>query len=625
MIFIFLIDISVRAVRDGSALASIRAVENLILSHTFQGKNTKIGIITFDDNIHFYDVRANVHETVRIMVLDPDEPQPPIPLSRWLFSPTTLKYEYHENEGNLESDPRSSPRSGIIDRRNNNTFNFSNNCENNNSSNNSSSDNNNNNDNKNEKNDVKDEDLLMILIKKIEKNCMQKMEIYDREQNEKNENFNNNNTNNNNNNLFSSSSSKSTHSCSMEALMTAEACLEKTGGKVILFSSSPIANTVYREKLKTEKYTNKMQNNINNSNNNHNYNNNNYSNSSSNSNNYSNNDNLNSNFNCKERERLSAYGTEDEISLYGNLETVLAHSQKQTGTDKQGKQEEERKLERNFIEKNLLLAEKFEKNKICVDLFFLIEDRLLSDRKKLNQKNSKNTKLQDLNFRDICVLSECCDRTGGHTHFVSGSMKIEENEKRLSDELIQSVSDTYAQDCVMKVRTNNGIKVGNYFGVGVYDALLGEVECSGLDTETTMCFTLRYNKNITIKDDEKVSIQIAILYTDVLTRKMVRVLNLVLTASVSPSVVFRHADLDCVVATITKIAVDRALRYPLSLQANVPITGQVVLTNETPCRDYLVSTTAKILKCYRLHCSPQSPRGQLILPEPLKLLCPGER
>ena len=402
--------------------------------------------------------------------------------------------------------------------------------------------------------------------------------------------------------------------------MTAEACLEKTGGKVILFSSSPIANTVYREKLKTEKYTNKMQNNINNSNNNHNYNNNNYSNSSSNSNNYSNNDNLNSNFNCKERERLSAYGTEDEISLYGNLETVLAHSQKQTGTDKQGKQEDERKLERNFIEKNLLLAEKFEKNKICVDLFFLIEDRLLSDRKKLNQKNSKNTKIQDLNFRDICVLSECCDRTGGHTHFVSGSMKIEENEKRLSDELIQCVSDTYAQDCVMKVRTNNGIKVGNYFGVGVYDALLGEVECSGLDTETTMCFTLRYNKNITIKDDEKVSIQIAILYTDVLTRKMVRVLNLVLTASVSPSVVFRHADLDCVVATITKIAVDRALRYPLSLQANVPITGQVVLTNETPCRDYLVSTTAKILKCYRLHCSPQSPRGQLILPEPLKLL-----
>ena len=294
------------------------------------------------------------------------------------------------------------------------------------------------------------------------------------------------------------------------------------------------------------------------------------------------------------------------------MDTAVSNLLKLSGTDNQGKIEEERLRERNTMLHMINLAEKCLLNRICVDVFILHEDRLLSDRYRKKEDN--------LVFKDIAILSECSDRTGGNTHYVTGSLKKNENCMRLNDELSHTIGQTYSADVILKLRTNNGLKLHNYYGIGNYQPLVGEVEYSGIGSDTTFCFTLRHDSSTVLKDDDKCHIQLAILYTDINMRRLVRVLNLTLTASVSPAVIFRHTDLDCVIATITKIAVEKALNYPLSYKNNIPITGTAAITEHMPCRDWLVSTAADILKQYRKHCSPQSPRGQLILPEPLKLL-----
>jgi Sec23/Sec24 trunk domain len=56
----------------------------------------RVGIITFDTRINFYDVRPDAREPVKTMVQHPDDCFPPVPLSHWLHSP----YLHDNDNGN---------------------------------------------------------------------------------------------------------------------------------------------------------------------------------------------------------------------------------------------------------------------------------------------------------------------------------------------------------------------------------------------------------------------------------------------------------------------------------------------------------------------------------------------
>ena len=72
-------------------------------------------------------------------------------------------------------------------------------------------------------------------------------------------------------------------------------------------------------------------------------------------------------------------------------------------------------------------------------------------------------------------------------------------------------------------------------------------------------------------------------------------------------VVFRYSDLECVTAVLTKQAVELAMTTDLSHEKNGP-------------RMFLQNAVVDILHKYRAHCSPHSPKGQLILPDSLKII-----
>ncbi len=94
-----------------------------------------------------------------------------------------------------------------------------------------------------------------------------------------------------------------------------------------------------------------------------------------------------------------------------------------------------------------------------------------------------------------------------------------------------------------------------------------------------------------------------------LMQRRVRVHTLCMTASDEHTVVFRNCDLHAVVSTLTKFALYKALRQPVT-----------VADKKKGARQWVTETIVTMLFNYRQHCSQQSPKTQLILPDALKLL-----
>jgi hypothetical protein len=195
----------------------------------------------------------------------------------------------------------------------------------------------------------------------------------------------------------------------------------------------------------------------------------------------------------------------------------------------------------------------------------------------------------------------------------------------------------------MKLRCSNGFVVDSYYGIGSPSVSPDEIEFSGIDREVTSCFSLRQTSSVA--NGEPMYLQLAILYTSLpSSQRIVRVHNLQLYCSTDPSVVFKHADVDSLVTYFTKLAVATALQTPPqthTISRTSSTTLQPSTHEEIPkpsakeyqlyrtgtprnpkanISQYLLDSCLDILLKYRQICSSHSPKGQLILPEALKIL-----
>lgn len=144
------------------------------------------------------------------------------------------------------------------------------------------------------------------------------------------------------------------------------------------------------------------------------------------------------------------------------------------------------------------------------------------------------------------------------------------------------------------------------FCLGRMSETATEAEIAWLNSDFTFVYTFVHESNM--KEDDALYLQLAILYTSVPGgRRLVRVHNMQLSCTANPSQVFRNCDLDCVATALFKIAVDKALKLPLTLERSGP-------------REFLAKCVFDILYGYRTNCSTESPKSQLILPESLKVL-----
>jgi protein transport protein SEC24 len=273
------------------------------------------------------------------------------------------------------------------------------------------------------------------------------------------------------------------------------------------------------------------------------------------------------------RERANLYGTENELNMYGATAANINASK-----DKDEKQ---------ALEDFATVAEDCCRSCVCVDVVLCPG--------------------ADPSHRDSAVLGSLCDTTGGALHLVTGSLLDEANALRVQQQLVYLLRRTCGSEAVVKLRCSVGVRLERYVCKGSSSPgaeAQGEREFAGIDRDLTICCLLRFDG--TLKDEDKVYVQLATLYTTPNQQRVVRVHNLCVSASNNPTVIFRNADLDAVTTTALKVAADRALHVPLNHAGNGPKT-------------FLNDLALEVLYKYRINCSAQSPRGQLILPESLKL------
>jgi len=233
-------------------------------------------------------------------------------------------------------------------------------------------------------------------------------------------------------------------------------------------------------------------------------------------------------------------------------------------------------------------------------------------------------------FVDTALLGEVCARTGGRLSLFTGPLLQEQVAQRLQQQLLSDLQHVAGSEAVVKLRVGLGFRGVEVLGAGRITEM-GEVELSGVSEDASWTFLLAHDSPI--KDEDKVHIQLAVLYTTPFTRKrIVRVHNMTLISSDKPTVIFRNVDLEAVACTLMRQAVQRAMcKPPLPMPSlPAPINGEkerkrqeksrtADKTSDQP-RAFLNGNVVDALFKYRAHCSAQSPRGQLILPEALKTL-----
>eukprot|EP00918_Siedleckia_nematoides_P058075 GHVU01126609.1.p1 GENE.GHVU01126609.1~~GHVU01126609.1.p1 ORF type:complete len:695 (+),score=115.20 GHVU01126609.1:285-2087(+) len=208
---------------------------------------------------------------------------------------------------------------------------------------------------------------------------------------------------------------------------------------------------------------------------------------------------------------------------------------------------------------------------------------------------------------DTAVLADVCDATGGTLSVLRGSISEEDNVLRLERQVWHSLDSLQGTDAIAKIRASPGVKLAQFLpGKGIPN-FQQELELGCVDETTTFSGLLRIDGQV--KDDEKVYLQVAVLYTNRYMKRMVRVHNLGMKSTSSHSSVFRYCDLDALIHTMCAQAAAKAL--------NTRLVSPVA---DAGPREYIRTLTCDILFAYRTHCSPNSTRGQLIMPDSLKML-----
>lgn len=84
-IYVFVIDVSSHSVNSGLFHTVLQGIRDN-LDHLGGGQRSKVGIVTFDRSLHFYNLDPRLADPVAVVVADIDEPFAPLPPSCWLVS-----------------------------------------------------------------------------------------------------------------------------------------------------------------------------------------------------------------------------------------------------------------------------------------------------------------------------------------------------------------------------------------------------------------------------------------------------------------------------------------------------------------------------------------------------------
>jgi protein transport protein SEC24 len=174
-------------------------------------------------------------------------------------------------------------------------------------------------------------------------------------------------------------------------------------------------------------------------------------------------------------------------------------------------------------------------------------------------------------------------------------------QDRLSLELAARMGRECGTLAVLKVRVSPGLRTHKYVG-NFEDVRENEADLAVVDSEKAVLVTLQHDGG-ELKAGDDLIVQAALLYTSASGQRRVRVHNLRLIAADTVQAVFRHADVDAILAHMLRSSVQTTLNKDAKFVS-----------------EDLQEAAIDMLLAYRRHCATNSSQGQLILPESLKLL-----
>eukprot|EP00456_Euglypha_rotunda_P033241 TRINITY_DN25791_c0_g1_i1.p1 TRINITY_DN25791_c0_g1~~TRINITY_DN25791_c0_g1_i1.p1 ORF type:complete len:452 (+),score=85.46 TRINITY_DN25791_c0_g1_i1:194-1357(+) len=203
-------------------------------------------------------------------------------------------------------------------------------------------------------------------------------------------------------------------------------------------------------------------------------------------------------------------------------------------------------------------------------------------------------------YVDLATIGSLSTKTGGQIFFYPG-FNAKRDGEALEMDIYRNCSRFTGWDAVMIIRASAGFKVSEHFG-NFYHRRAHEVDLPTLDCDKTFAIRLDHEGKLEEKSDA--CIQTALLYTTSEGERRIRVHTLSIPITQAMASVFRSADLDAII----NLSLKQAVRQ--------------IYTTTTPeeAQKTLSMACVESLYVYRKWCAQSSSAGQLILPEPLKLL-----
>ena len=238
-----------------------------------------------------------------------------------------------------------------------------------------------------------------------------------------------------------------------------------------------------------------------------------------------------------------------------------------------------------------------------------------------NSNSSQAGKEQD--YCDSATLSKLCARTGGQYHLLRNTPAAAVAEA-LRFEVLRSATRSSGNEAILKVRTSQGVMVKGFLSpCGVTHTHAGscEIEMAACDADKSICVELEIEGN-GIKANSMTFFQAATLFTDAGGVRTVRISTLAIPSTGEVQDVFRSSDMDSIACVLARKAMDE-LGFVGSVESSTFAglgSGGSSKGSLLKARELLITESVKILACYRKNTvASQSPKGQLILPETLKV------
>jgi len=202
-------------------------------------------------------------------------------------------------------------------------------------------------------------------------------------------------------------------------------------------------------------------------------------------------------------------------------------------------------------------------------------------------------------YIDVATLSQVSRLTGGQVYKYTYFNRDIDAERMLAD-LSNNLSRPVAFDAIMRVRTSTGTRPCDFFG-SFYMNNATDVEMASVNSDMAVACEIKYDDSL--KDEDGVYVQVALLFTSCSGQRRLRIINLALNVGTSMADMYKNCELDTIMNFTAKQSIQRIME-----------------NNPKAVKEALISNCATILACYRKNCAQPSSAGQLILPECMKLL-----